>query len=244
MSSEVKLILGVNTVIFILFFGIQLLFGVTNSNDLISSGTLTNNLFTLLGGFNAFAVSNGEIWLLITSNFTHVQLLHFAVNMYALVILGQAIDAFYDKRFLIFTFVLGGFASSVATYMYFLATGDLAFSVGASGGIFAYLGLLLAGVIKDRNYGGGLPIKLSSLVYPIILTVGIGFLAGINVNNVAHFGGLAAGFLIGYVLSDSWNRVPSENEKNMFQILYNVSIFLVVSGFAALVFRATLALFN
>ena len=76
-----------------------------------------------------------------------------------------------------------------------------AIAVGASGAIFGILGALGAYFIVHRNTLGEMGRRnLTGLVTIAAINLAIGLLIP-NIDNWAHFGGLAGGFIIGLALS-------------------------------------------
>ena len=70
-------------------------------------------------------------------------------------------------------------------------------SAGASGAIFGIIGALLYVAIRNRGRIGD--ISGRGLVFMIVLTLYYGFTSG-GIDNMAHIGGLLAGFLSGVLL--------------------------------------------
>jgi membrane associated rhomboid family serine protease len=127
-------------------------------------------------------VADGEWWRLLTAAFLHVSVFHLLLNMYALWILGQALEPVVGRwRFtaLYFISALGGSAVSV------LALPPGTVSLGASGAVFGLFGALF--VIMRR-----LGRDLSGLIAVLAINVVLIFVfAGIDWR--AHLGGLATG---------------------------------------------------
>ena len=78
-----------------------------------------------------------------------------------------------------------------------ILTGSMAVSAGASGAIFGIIGALLYVAIRNRGRIGEISGK--GLVFMVVLTLYYGFTSG-GVDNMAHIGGLATGFLMGVLL--------------------------------------------
>jgi membrane associated rhomboid family serine protease len=137
------------------------------------------------------AVQHGDWYRLVTSGFVHYGFLHIAFNMYALYILGAALERYVGSlRFALIYFLsllAGSFGALVAT--------PHAQSAGASGAIFGVMGALL---VLERQRGmallggsiGGL------LVINLIFTFAV---PGISIGG--HIGGLLGGIATGLVLS-------------------------------------------
>ena len=99
-------------------------------------------------------------------------------------------------KFLIVYFV-SGLAGNVLSAWWDIQTGSMAISAGASGAIFGIIGALLYVAIRNRGRIGD--ISGRGLVFMIVLTLYYGFTSG-GVDNMAHIGGLLAGFLSGVLL--------------------------------------------
>jgi rhomboid protease GluP len=169
-------------------------------------------LLTLYFGdfvYTEFAVSGRMIieyhqfYRIITGGFLHNGLLHLALNMYSLYIIGSQMEGFQGK------------VKYSITYIYSLMTGSMlsmilnnGTSVGASGAIFGLLGSMLAFGYYYRVYLGGV---LKSQIIPIIIVnLLIGFLSGGVIDNYGHIGGLIGGILITVALGVKYKSTNFE----------------------------------
>lgn len=182
------------------------------------------NALLLLGGSSFLKVFDGQIWRLLTAAFLHADLLHFAVNMYSLWILGRFAQDFFGDRQLVITFIVSALVGSLASFgMTFLAlaSGTLTavpVGVGASGGLFGLMGLLLTNTIVQKRFGTGLPLDQRQLLVIIMINLLIGFSVP-GIDNAAHMGGLIAGALLGLVF-DPRGSYESPKKEKMTQIGY------------------------
>ena len=148
-----------------------------------------------LGASLGFAIFHEhEWWRLVTAMFLHAGLIHIGFNMMALMQFGPALEELYGSARYLFAYVVtGAFGFLVSA-----ATGH--FSLGASGALLGLVGLTLAITTKR---GGAFMRELRSR---LITSVGILFLLGFSgfmaMDNFAHGGGLAAGFLLGKIFVD------------------------------------------
>lgn len=153
-----------------------------------------------LGALNGFAVAEGEWWRLVTGGFLHAGLLHILFNMYILYILGSLLEPGIGRlRFgLIYgVSLLGGSLGAI------LLSPD-ANTVGASGAVFGLMGAAIIGMRAQ-----GIDPMQSGLGLTLLLNLGITFLIpGISIGG--HLGGLAAGFLVGWLLLDAPRRLGSD----------------------------------
>ena len=135
---------------------------------------------------------SGEYYRLITATFLHGGLLHIALNMYVLWILGSFMEpSLGSVRFLIVYFVSGLAASATS---YWLGPVQQ-LGVGASGAIFGLLGAWVAFSFRRRDTAVGAA-QLRQALFWIGINLVFGFsVAGID--NFAHLGGLVSGAFAG-----------------------------------------------
>jgi rhomboid protease GluP len=136
------------------------------------------------------AIYQGQWWRLITAGFLHGGLFHILMNSWVLFDLGAQVEELYGSaRMVVFYFLttVAGFAAS--TWW------SASLSVGSSAGIFGLIGVMIALGVGQRNPMGD-AIKGMYIRWVIYMTL-IGLL--FNIDHAAHFGGLASGFLLGFV---------------------------------------------
>ncbi|HSU69835.1 MAG TPA: rhomboid family intramembrane serine protease [Micrococcaceae bacterium] len=138
-------------------------------------------------------LTESEPWRMITSAFLHSQgvLLHIVFNMYALWILGSALEPVLGRVRYVALYMLSAVAGSVGVLL--LTPVDTPV-VGASGAIFGLFGALF---VIQRHRGG----SVRQIVILIAINAVIGFLPGSNIAWQAHLGGLIAGGLGAAVLA-------------------------------------------
>ncbi|MGD9131446.1 MAG: rhomboid family intramembrane serine protease [Candidatus Bathyarchaeota archaeon] len=137
-------------------------------------------------------VLNGAYWQLLTSIFVHVDISHIALNMLFLIIFGLRAEELFTTEEYFFVYLFSGLSGSILTL--FLMSPNTV-SAGASGAIFGMYG---AGIIYMRKtFGQSI---IGALMYAFLLLI---LSTGAGVNIIAHFGGLAAGLIIGYALARS-----------------------------------------
>jgi len=140
--------------------------------------------------------TDGEWWRLFTSLFIHFGLVHLVFNMIALILFGPLVERLYGSVNYLLIYLLAGLAGSLAS----LSWRPEINSAGASGAIFGLLGALLAAQLRA---GDTFP---PDIVRPMRKTalafLGLSLCAGFRykgIDNAAHLGGVAAGFLLGLV---------------------------------------------
>ncbi|HLU66083.1 MAG TPA: rhomboid family intramembrane serine protease, partial [Kofleriaceae bacterium] len=144
------------------------------------------------------ATAAGEIWRLATNMFLHVGLLHLALNMYGLWVLGRLVEQFLGSARTFAVYMAAGLVGSVASLLF----GGPATSAGASGAVFGLLGaaaaeLALHRKAYPRRWSGAL---LGNLLFLAAANVVIGFMYPI-IDQSAHIGGMLTGALLGAALS-------------------------------------------
>jgi rhomboid protease GluP len=194
--------------------------------------------FSVLFGFNGealyrlgmgipFRYGDFNWYRMLTAMYLHGGLIHIGFNMMALMNIGPAVEQVYGSARYFFCYTVCGFCGSV-----FSATFSTAPSVGASGAILGLIGLLLA--ITTRRGGGYMTALRGRLISSIVSIFAIGlFFSGLRTDNWAHFGGLAAGFLLGRLLAD---REPmNSRERNTAYALGWSAFFAILAGFVLMV---------
>jgi membrane associated rhomboid family serine protease len=147
------------------------------------------------------AILAGEIWRLLTVALVHLNLLHLAGNMAVLSQVGGPLERLAGARSLLLVLVLGTAGGTTASVAFLPGP-----SVGASGGVFAVAGALVAfGWRHRRLLPAGVQKKIirsaaTTLVFNLAITFALPF-----VDWAAHLGGLVSGLAIGAALTPSLN---------------------------------------
>lgn len=147
-----------------------------------------------------------EYWRLPASVFLHGGLLHLAVNMWCLRNIGPLVERFYGNLGYACLYLAAGIGGAVAS----AATPPARVSVGASGAIFGILGALLAFLLLRRRAVPPsvlAPLRSSALSFVVFNTLFGAVVPAID--QAAHMGGLATGFVVGLILSPRWPRRES-----------------------------------
>ena len=159
-----------------------------------TSGTAS---LTALGANERTAVLAGESWRLLTSMFLHGGFVHLALNAWGLYQLGTLFESWLGSTRMAVTYFVTGIAGSLASIAWTQGP-----SVGASGAIFGLLGALIAFLLRRHAalspQGKSI---LSQLVMWAVINVFFGFSTP-GIDNAAHLGGCAAGFLLGLTLRE------------------------------------------
>ena len=128
----------------------------------------------------------GEWWRLFTAPFLHGNIVHFLMNMAALVYLGKRLETFARWPHLVLVFLFAAVVGGDISARWVSAT-----SVGASGGLMGWLGFL---IVFETLHAQLVPRNARRrLVAGVVLTALIGLLGYRFIDNAAHLGGLLAG---------------------------------------------------
>ncbi|MDR1993039.1 MAG: rhomboid family intramembrane serine protease [Nitrososphaerota archaeon] len=166
-----------------------------------------NSVVLVFGQVNMF-VFEGAFWQLFTSMFIHASIFHLVGNIVFLFIFGLRGEEMFSLSEYLGIYLLGGLAGNVLSLLFGAAPNGIPFiSVGASGAIFAIFGACL---IYDRR--AVRQSILGALVFAFFLFI---INTGEGVNILAHFGGLAAGLIGGYVIAS--RRKPEEHISGEFR---------------------------
>ena len=177
-------LLAVNVIIWVVavFYGDTL--GITsryfnNEQLVLYTGMKVNDL-----------VASGQWWRLISSQFVHLDIMHILFNGYGLYVLGPMIERFYGWRRFLLLYLASGTVGALASFFFT----DIA-SGGASGAIYGLVGALLVFGFKYRDQ---LPKRVSKALTVgmlpwVVLSIGIGFMESLPMDNAAHLGGLFSG---------------------------------------------------
>lgn len=172
--------------------------------------------------------TSGEYYRLLTAAFVHIGIIHIVFNMACLFDLGLATERVYGSVSFLLLYILSALGGSVAS----MVVQPAIVSAGASGAVFGTAGALLAFFIRNKD---DLPPGLFSrqvknmggfVVYNLIFGFSIS-----GIDNAAHIGGLATGFLCGYVLCPTMPYGQSKSRITQSIIVCAVATFCLGAGF-------------
>lgn len=129
--------------------------------------------------------------------FLHFGFEHLFNNMLLLFFIGDYLERAVGPLRYGVIYLLGGLGGSLLSFFYNLEIGREVVSAGASGAVFAVIGAMVYVVIVHK--GKLEDISLQRLLLMAVLSIYFGIVSG-GVDNVAHIGGFAAGFLLGMIV--------------------------------------------
>ena len=143
----------------------------------------------------AIGIERGEWWRVVTSGFGHIGLIHIGFNMWLLWMLGQGLEG----RFGPINFGLIYLAGIIGGSLGALLVEPRSAAVGASGAVFALMGLTL--VLQKV---AGQNIFQSGIGGLVLINILFSFRGGVSLGG--HLGGLVVGVVIGFVIVEARKR--------------------------------------
>lgn len=177
------LLIGINLLLFIAM--------VAGGTDLMNP---TADDIVNWGGNIAGLTSGGEWWRIISNIFIHIGILHLLFNMYGLFYIGRILEPMLGKPLFISSYLFTGIVASLLSLWWH--QDEKLVSAGASGAIFGMFGLFLSLLLTDL-----IPKTVRhAMLQSTAVFVGYNLIYGLRggVDNAAHIGGLAGGFIIGF----------------------------------------------
>jgi rhomboid protease GluP len=154
---------------------------------------------------------HGQWWRMLASTFLHFGIVHLLFNMFVLLNIGLFMENLAGRFSFVVLYLVCGLGGSAVS----LAWHPVIVSAGASGAIFGLYGALLGFLLRHR--GSISPEALASQRSAALTFVGYNLLFGLRpgVDNSAHLGGLATGFVLGLFMipapsASSFSATPAE----------------------------------
>ena len=136
------------------------------------------------------SVSQGDVWQLLTSMFTHVAIWHIGFNMLALWTLGPQLELAIGRTRFLAVYFISGLAGSATVLWFSTPYGQ---TLGASGAIFGLMGAMLVVAIKVHGDVRGMLVWIG-------VNFVITFLFLRLISWQGHLGGFIGGLLLGTVI--------------------------------------------
>jgi rhomboid protease GluP len=209
-------------VVNILMFAVTLVSSLQRGEQLSLTGGTNGEVLYRLGASFAPAIYLGhQYFRLVTANFLHGSVLHIFFNMWVLLSIGPVLEELYGSARYLFLYTFTGVAG------YVLSSWQGHFSVGASAALTGLIGALLA--VTTKRGGEYIRALRNRLIFWVVLIFAQGLaISQLRVDNWAHFGGLAAGFVIGKLLADR-QPVPGPELKRAYALGWLAAAIILVS---------------
>lgn len=137
------------------------------------------------------AVQQGQLWRIVSSGFLHGSILHIGFNMYLLYMLGPTLERAFGSLCFLMIYLCSLFGGALTVLMFDFAQPTL----GASGAVLGLAGAM--GMVMWRR---GLNLRSSPVFGLVILNLALPLLVP-GISFWGHFGGVAAGVAIGFLLT-------------------------------------------
>ena len=160
----------------------------------------------------------GQWWRLVSAGFLHAGVVHILMNSYVMFDLGAQVEQVFGTARFLAIYLLSSVAGFVAS-LYWTPNP----SVGASAALSGLIGAMLA-------YGrrSGQSFVWSFYMRWVILMAVIGFFIPF-IDNAAHFGGFAAGFVLGWIGASPYRSPDSET---LWKAAATLAVVLTVASMA------------
>jgi membrane associated rhomboid family serine protease len=198
-------------------------FGILNG-----LGGINGEVLQRLGASLPLSYNLEQPWRLVMAVFLHGGLLHIGFNMWVLMDIGPQIEELYGSARYFFIYVVTGIGG------YLLSSFSGHFSVGGSGALLGLIGVLLA--ITTGHRSAGMRMLRQQIIRWLIYILVWGLLFP-GIDNMAHLGGLATGFILGRLMLD---RPPVSPEERKRAYLFGWAAVLIVAASFALMVYANL----
>jgi len=184
----------------LLLFGVSLVATNQGSGGPNLFSGVSGHVLYQLGARQSIAILHGEWWRLVMPMFLHAGLLHLGMNSLFFVDIGPQVERIYGSARYLFIYVFTGICSFVVSTLWNLQVyHGYGVGIGASGALAGLIGVLLGMTMgRGGSYAREIRAQMTRMIgYLVIMAV-----LPIGIDNAAHFGGLAAGFLLGKILAD------------------------------------------
>lgn len=154
-------------------------------------------LLSMGGKWVPLMIHGGEWWRFFSSIFLHAGLVHIGLNLLSQTKMLWDLEKVHGTFRIAPIYILSGAGGMVLSAVFL----PNQVTVGASGAIFGFHGVLLVDLIKNWRHVKGPKMKLLMVGVSIVIAFGMGLFPGID--NFAHFGGLVVGLLAAFVFLPS-----------------------------------------
>jgi rhomboid protease GluP len=177
-----------------------------STDDLVKAG---GNYHSVAPGFEWSMVPwyfrptlTGQYWRLWTYAFLHGGLMHLGFNAWALLYIAPKVREVFGTNKALVVYVLTGVLSGAASLAWAVVSRSDMVSIGASGALCGFIGLMMVWGHLDRTMFG---IRFRNAMARWVLYIVIfGFVVGAD--HAAHIGGLVAGGLLALLIDPNLKR--------------------------------------
>ncbi len=173
-------------------------------SGIFNLGGIASQVLAEMGASLPLAYNLTQPWRFVTAVFLHGSILHIAFNMWVLMDIGPQIEELYGSARYLFVYVVTGIGG------YVLSSLVGKFSVGGSGALLGLIGVMLAMTMGSQSAGMQM---LRSQLIKWLIYIAIWGLLFQGIDNYAHLGGFASGFVLGKLMTDRPPATPEERKR-------------------------------
>ncbi|MGB8650184.1 MAG: rhomboid family intramembrane serine protease [Mycobacteriales bacterium] len=216
-----QLLIGLNVVMFLLTTatGTGLAFGGSPSRLFQQLALVPTTELAGQHVLTGDGVAQGAYYRLLTSTFLHFGIVHIAVNMYCLLLIGPALESALGRLRFTALYVLSGLSGAALSYS---LGPTLQIAAGASGAVF---GLFAAYFVLEHRRGG----DVSAISATILINLFISFVASSYIDWRGHVGGLVGGALV----AAAFVYAPAGRQRWVYQALGAVVVAVLIVAVVA-----------
>ncbi len=155
----------------------------------------------------------GNVVRLLTSMFMHFDIYHLGSNLLMLLVVGDMLESILGAFRVLLVYFVGGLAGNAATVFWCGILKKTVVSAGASGAVFALVGMLCYIGLRNRRQIPGFPKER------IFLMVFLMFYSGVvhaEINMAAHIGGFLGGIMCGFFMGGGRKPRKENGESSSF----------------------------
>lgn len=221
-STATSVIVGVTIAVYALSWYMTASSAAAQLDQAPSMGGISGEVLYRLGAKFGPAIAAGQWWRLVTAVFLHAGLLHIGLNLWCVFDLCPEVESLFStSKFLVLYLATGVFGFMVSDWW------SPGLSIGASGAIMGMIGVLIGASFHHGQLGKA----YRGMLWKWVIYIAIfGLLPFFAVDNAAHFGGLAAGLVLGYFVPES--EPQTRASENLWNALAALAVLIVAGSFA------------
>lgn len=224
-SSMIILVLNVAFYVAMAAFTVHMSQGsIAQSLGGVWQGFSSQVLLIFGGKYGPTIYQYGQWWRLLMAGFLHGSLLHIGMNMWVMFDLVAEVEQFYGSSRLVIIYVF----STIAGFFLSLLWAPGTVSIGASAACFGLIGAMMAIGLRRRSDPMSHAVRSYYrrwAIYGLIFS----FMPGLHIDIAAHLGGLAGGFIGGYLAG--LPGLPGSPRERVVQTLAGLAIVLTLYCF-------------
>jgi membrane associated rhomboid family serine protease len=190
------------------------------------------------GRFNPDIIYKGQWWRFITAMFLHTGFVHIAMNLLTQIFVGLKLERLHGSFRVWPVYMLSGAFGNIFSAIFLPGT----VSVGASGALFGFYGVLLVDLLKNWKAVPNPKRGLIIMVVGLLISFAMGLMPGVD--NYCHIGGFVMGILSGIVFIPAMHIGKFNRKARLIQVIVVAPIMIAVFIVPYIVFYSGLPPIN